>query len=588
MATSKTAAVLNAINIVLRKTLHCETEEDLAKTCLEVAEELTASKFGLIHELNEEGKLNTIAISNPGWDACTMPSAEAAQRTKNVRVQGIYRSVASEGQPMFTNSPAAHPDSVGVPKGHPELSAFLGVPLKKGDTTIGLIGLGNKAAGYTTDDQHAIEALAPAIVESLTRKRAELALRAQEERLAKETAAVTAIVGNLLRGELDDQETEKRVLDACLDATDSAYGMIGVVNEQGQYDTTSYNSQTMQDCAFPEALAWQVSTRMTIRGIWGWPLLHGEPLLCNDLGAHPDRIGLPKGHVPIKCFLGIPLKKEARVVGMVAVANKAGGYTEADAETLSRLGSVMIVSQRHREALVHVRERTTQLEAVNKELESFAYSVSHDLRAPLRAIEGFSAALVEDCHDKLGETGRDYLDRVSNAARRMSKQINDLLELSRVTRTEMRREQVDLSAIALQTTAMLQQQEPDRDVVVVVADDVTVEGDSRLLRQVLENLLGNAWKFTQHRNEPRIEFGATEESKGLTCFVRDNGAGFDMAYEDMLFVPFKRLHSTEAFPGTGVGLSTVFRIIKRHGGRIWYESAVDRGASFYFTLFDDA
>ncbi len=154
-----------------------------------------------------------------------------------------------------------------------------------------------------------------------------------EGRLEKESTAVTSVISDMLRGEVDDKETEQRVLDACLAATDSVYGMIGVINEHGKYDTTTYNSKALQDCAFPEALAWEMSTGMAIRGIWGWPMLHGEPLLCNDLQSHPDRVGFPEGHAPLQCYLGVPLRRDEEVVGMVAVANKPSGYTEADKAT---------------------------------------------------------------------------------------------------------------------------------------------------------------------------------------------------------------------------------------------------------------
>ena len=189
------------------------------------------------------------------------------------------------------------------------------------------------------------------------------------DRLAKELTAITAVVHDMLRGEVDDAQTEKRVLNACLAATDSAYGMIGVINEHGKYDTTTYSSQTLQDCAFPEALAWEMSTGMTIRGIWGWPMLHGKPLICNDLQAHPDRVGLPQGHAPLRCFLGVPLKRDGKVVGMVAVANKPGGYTQVDRDTLIRLASVMSVSRQHRQEIIERKRAEAELRKHHEHLE---------------------------------------------------------------------------------------------------------------------------------------------------------------------------------------------------------------------------
>ncbi len=231
-----------------------------------------------------------------------------------------------------------------------------------------------------------------------------------------------------------------------------------------------------------------------------------------------------------------------------------------------------------------VRERTAQLEAANKELESFSYSVSHDLRAPLRAIDGFSQALLEDYSAKLDKEGRQHLHRVRAAAQRMGQLIDDMLSLSRVTRGEMRMEKVRLSGLAQEIAGELARREPERNVVFTIAPEAVVTGDSRFLRVALENLLGNAWKFTSKRPVARIEFGVTEQEGRRVYFVRDNGAGFNMQYADRLFAAFRRLHTTEEFPGTGVGLATVQRILHRHGGRVWAESETDCGATFFFTL----
>ncbi len=231
-----------------------------------------------------------------------------------------------------------------------------------------------------------------------------------------------------------------------------------------------------------------------------------------------------------------------------------------------------------------LQERSTQLEDMNKELESFSYSVSHDLRAPLRSIDGFSQVLLEDCHDQLNEDGRDALERVRKAATSMGELIDALLALSRVTRAEVRTERVDLSAMAAAVAAELQQSQESRPVEFVIDPGVVGWGDTRLLRAVLVNLLGNAWKYSQPRSHTRIEFGHRRQDGEIVYFVRDNGVGFDMAYAGKLFGAFQRLHRKTDFAGTGIGLATVQRIVMRHGGRVWAESAVDRGATFYFTL----
>jgi len=241
--------------------------------------------------------------------------------------------------------------------------------------------------------------------------------------------------------------------------------------------------------------------------------------------------------------------------------------------------------QKYRDHLEElVEQRTSELVAVNKELESFSYSVSHDLRAPLRGIDGYSHALLEDYPDKLDEQGKDYLHRVRAATQRMGELIDDMLNLSRVTRSEMRREIVNLSALARTITAELQKTQPERHVEFVIAEGLTVNGDTALLRVALENLLGNAWKFTGKQPRAKIEFGVTQHEGKPAYYARDDGVGFDMTYVDKLFAPFQRLHSTEEFPGTGIGLATVQRIILRHGGKVWAEGAVGKGATLYFTL----
>ncbi len=232
-----------------------------------------------------------------------------------------------------------------------------------------------------------------------------------------------------------------------------------------------------------------------------------------------------------------------------------------------------------------VQERTAELTAANRELEAFSYSVAHDLRSPLRIIEGFTEAVIEENGDRLDGRALDHMRRVAGASRRMAALIDDLLELSKVTRAEMNYTDVDLSAMARAIAGELKKTVPGRQTEVVVREGLVVKGDSRLLRVVLDNLLGNAWKFTARTPAPVIEFGTLGEKDGkVIYFVKDNGAGFDMKYVDKLFNPFQRLHSEKDFPGTGVGLATVERIIRRHHGTVWASARVDKGAVFYFML----
>jgi light-regulated signal transduction histidine kinase (bacteriophytochrome) len=231
-----------------------------------------------------------------------------------------------------------------------------------------------------------------------------------------------------------------------------------------------------------------------------------------------------------------------------------------------------------------VQERTIKLNASNKELEAFAYSVSHDLQTPLRAIAGFSQALLEDYAAQFDTQGRHYLDRIIRASVSMSRLIDELLELARLTRSELHIEAVNLGALATEVCEQLRRSEPYREAEFAIAGQVPVQGDPRLLRVVLDNLLGNAWKFTSPRAPARIEFGRLDRAGGAVHFVRDNGVGFDMNFKDKLFLPFQRLHSPAEFPGNGIGLANVARVVRLHGGEVWAESTLGYGTTFYFTL----
>lgn len=284
-----------------------------------------------------------------------------------------------------------------------------------------------------------------------------------------------------------------------------------------------------------------------------------------------------------------------RRIGVLCVADKQGGdFAPNDERVLIQLADLAAVglenARLYAELEERVRKRTEELQESNKELEAFSYSVSHDLRGPLRAIAGFTGLLRDRHYETIDADGRRYIDRVQAGTQRMSNLIDDLLELSRVTRVEFRRRQVDLSEYARATVARLREASPERAAAIVIEPQLTVEGDPGLLEIALENLLDNAWKFTAGRPVAQIRFGAVtsadvdRDENERTFFVQDNGVGFDPRYAANLFGVFQRLHAAGEFPGTGVGLATVQRIVQRHGGRIWADAAVDRGATIYFSI----
>ncbi len=338
-------------------------------------------------------------------------------------------------------------------------------------------------------------------------------------------------------------------------------------------------------------------------GLWGHALNKRKGFFTNSPASHPATRGRPTGHVPIDRFLAVPVLAGDELVGEIAVANAQADYTDRDLKTVERLAEFYALGiQRKRvEAQVRslaesletrVRERTAELLAANRELEAFSYSVSHDLRAPLRAIVGFTQAVLEDLGPSLPPASAEDLGRAVAAGNRMSHLIDGLLGLSRLTRREMQRGHLDLTALAREVVDEQRALHPDRHVEAVVEDGMAAHGDRELLRLVLRNLLENAWKFTARTPGARVEVGSTtsepvppgNEAGQRAFFVRDNGAGFEMAYAEKLFRPFHRLHAESEFPGSGIGLASAQRIVRRHGGTIWASSAPGAGTAFYFTL----
>ncbi|MEK8090088.1 PAS domain S-box protein [Thermithiobacillus plumbiphilus] len=321
---------------------------------------------------------------------------------------------------------------------------------------------------------------------------------------------------------------------------------------------------------------WPEAEWPRIEQVFGEVLSAGRPASLSEVRLQ-HREGYP---VTVSLYLD-PVLEAGQVMRLICVLNAPAAQPLHDYQRVEDEIRRLNVELEQR-----VSERTAQLSAVNQELEAFCYSVSHDLRAPLRAINGFSQALAEDCKGALSREGELHLGRICQATQRMGQLIEDLLKLSRMTRSEMCREWVNLSTLARSICADLRTRQPERQVACVIAPNVVAHGDPRLLHIVLENLLGNAWKFTGKKPAASVEFGSSIIDGRRTFFVQDDGAGFDMNYADKLFGAFQRLHGYNEFEGTGIGLATAQRIIHRHGGQIWGEGEIGKGATFYFTVKD--
>ncbi|MDO8490583.1 MAG: PAS domain S-box protein [Dehalococcoidia bacterium] len=629
--TLRQSATVRAINRVFHEALTCDTKEALDLACLTAAIELTQSEFGFVVETGADGLLHDTAMSNMGWESCAMHDKTGHRRAPgDFRIHGLYGRVVADGKSLLTNDPPSHKDSSGIPAGHPPIESFLGVPLIHGGKTMGMLGLANRAGGYISEDLEAMEALAPAIVEATARKKAEDKLAEQALMLANVNDAVIALAPDFrvtywnrgaeaIYGYSADEMMGKLnnivLKPVYIGATRAE--VLARLNRDGHMEAESLRTRKdgRQVCIETHALmlrnkrgepAGMVSVDRDIterkkaeeRLAYLASFPEFDPLFVTEIDRagnvvyanpstrnvfpgveaagdkHPYHAGLPQAMLAANATINRELKIGGRYYEQTVTSLPQGQNMRTYGKDITD----------RKQAEEEVRQRTAELEVANKELEAFSYSVSHDLRAPLRSMEGFSSALLEDYAEKLDEQGKQYLAYIQDSSDLMGRLIDDLLRLSRITRSELSHESVDLDDLAKGVVSDLQKAEPRRKVKVTIASGLTAYGDRNLLRLAVQNLIGNAWKFSSKVASPRIEMGAIDHNGRKAYFVRDNGAGFDMAYADKLFKPFQRLHGTKEFSGTGIGLATVHRIVRRHGGEVWAEGQVGKGATFYFTL----
>jgi PAS domain S-box-containing protein len=412
----------------------------------------------------------------------------------------------------------------------------------------------------------------------------ELEARAQQQ-------AVVAQLGQLALGRVDLQRLMDEAVNRVAEALGIKYAEVLELWPNGR------ELLLRAGVGWRDGLVGRATVKADLQSQAGFTLKALEPVIVDDLRTETRFNGpsllLEHGVVS---GISVVIGGHHRPYGVLGVHTaRRRTFTRDDVYFLQSIANILAAAIERKRADDEIRAfndelegmvaaRTAELTASNRELEAFSYSISHDLRTPLRAIDGFSQALLEEAHDKLTDRERDYFHRIRAASQKMGQLIDDLLNLSRTARREMRQEPVDLSAQARLMSEALQEQTPERKAEIFVQPGLVVRGDSQLLQSALQNLLSNAWKFTANKDVTRIEFGAMERDGDTIYFVRDNGAGFDMAYAGKLFGAFQRLHDAHEFPGTGIGLATVQRIVHRHGGRIWAEGEPGKGAAFYFTL----
>ncbi len=546
-----------------------DTTTELMEYALDRAVSLTGSQYGYISfdpQVRQGDKMNT-------WSTDVKQDCRVLELPKWSDPLGFWGKVAQTRQPVIINDLGEpHPLRMGFPKGHLSLLKYMAVPVFHQEQVVAVVGMANKDSDYEETDALQLTLLMDAVWKAVRWKQAEEALQQSEAnyRLLFEQAADGIFIADL----------------------------------EGNFKDVNLNGCSLLGYSREELLALNLKDLILDEDLEENPLQMNR-LLVEEQVLVDRRVKHQDGR-QIDLEINARLLPDGR---LLSVARDISARKRAEAkvqETQDELQRLLEASDQSRRALLsmledqklaqdqigqlnaeleqRVRNRTIELQIVNDELEAFSYSVSHDLRAPLRAMDGFSDALLSDYPQELDEQGQHFLRRIQEASRQMGRLIEDLLNLSRVTRRELHREVINLSELAEEIAAEFQAQEPERKVKCEIQPCMAVQVDPHLMKIALGNLLSNAFKFTGQQKKPWIQVGMLEKDCQPVYFVRDNGAGFNMSYANKLFAPFQRLHGAKEFPGTGIGLVTVQRIIRRHGGRIWPEAEPDHGACFYFTL----
>ncbi len=516
-------AVLEGINRIFQKALTCRTEEELGRMCLEVAEEVTSSRFSVIGELDSEGRFYDIAISNPGTDACRMidPLKHAAS-DEGMNIPGLYGTILRAGKGFYTNHPSLHPDSTGIPEGHIPLQSFLGVPLIHDGKIIGIIGVANRKGGYRGDDLSALEMLAPSVVQALFYKRANRALSESEEDLKRGQA-----VSQTGTWRLDIRRNK-------LHWSEEVYRIFGV----------------------------PIGTSLTY-----------ETFLSN---VHPDDRQFVDQQW-MSALKGHPYDVEHRIVvgGQIKwVREKAELEFDDRGAFKGGFGTSQDITERKHDQMA--------LSESNQELNEYAYALTHNLKAPFRAVQNYAGFLTEDLADRLEDEPKQYLEGIKKAIIQAADQFADLESLYRVRNYPVDSEAFELAELLHEMQAIFQN---DSGREIVIAPKLLILNCCKfLLRQTLLNLIENGFKYNRS-DIKKVEVGwQPGAGTRFEIFVRDNGIGIEPKYNDHIFGIFKRLHTNREYEGSGIGLAIVKRAVQNIDGEIRVESAVGKGSTFYVNL----
>lgn len=553
--------LLNGINKVFKESLTCETVENVVEKCLEVAEELTDSDFSFIGEVNENGRLDDLAISPPGWDACTTNLEKSRELISNMEIVSYWGRTVTEGKSQIVNDPDSDPDRRGIPEGHPPIKSFLGVPLKQGNRTIGLIALANKEGGYTEQDKNNIETLSVAFVEALKRKQAEIELKYTLDHLEEQVKERTLELEEAYKI-LKEKEIKYRSL--------YENAPVGIFHStlDGKYIDVNPELARLLGYDSPEDLISTVNKTSIADVIY----------VNKNL-----RPGFLESALKAKAWFKTE-NRYRRKDGEIIIGDLSFRDLGNDNDGNPLLEGFMTDITTRKKSEEKLKEIIEELERSNNELESFAYITSHDLQEPLRTIASYAQLIERRYKDKLDPDADEFIEFMVDGSRRMKQMIQGLLDYSRVgTRghefTEFESEDALNYALSNLGTAI---SKADAE---ITSDELPVTfADKDQMVRVFQNLIGNALKFHREGLKPKIHISARKEDGEYIFSISDNGIGLEEQYSNQIFEVFKRLHAIGEYHGTGIGLAIVKRIIDRHGGRVWVESEPCVGSTFYFTI----